>query len=143
MRRALGASRGRIIRQLVVESLALAVLGGAAGLLVGSWGRNILLGMITAQDKTIVLTAARLAGPHFHNRDVDSHGSYLWIGSGSFRASRAELVPSREGRCRLHAGTRLSKFGILQFADCRSSRNIACPCFRCGALHTDSGQPRE
>ena len=45
LRTAIGASRGRTIRQLLTESLVLAAAGGAAGLALGAWGLKALLAL--------------------------------------------------------------------------------------------------
>ena len=59
VRSALGAGRGRLVRQLVTESLVLSLVGGAVGLLIATWG--------TAQ----LVQAAAASLPRAHEIGVD------------------------------------------------------------------------
>lgn len=66
VRLAVGASRGRLVRQLVTESVTLAVVGGGAGLIIATWalavlGRFDLPGGITIGQLNVGIDGRMLA----------------------------------------------------------------------------------
>jgi len=62
VRAALGAGRGELVRQTLVESLPLALLGGAAGLMLAAWGLQAILALLP-QDAVPAEAEIRINGP--------------------------------------------------------------------------------
>jgi len=108
VRTALGARRSRLVRQLVTESAALAMLGAALGLLVAKWGLAVLQAHVPAE---LVRYSPGLAQIGLHRHAlvftlVAALASGIVTGlAPAWRGSRARLVggPAGPGRHRLRS----------------------------------------
>src|SRR5215831_2591046 len=94
MRLALGASRGRMIGQLLVESVLIAAVGGTLGLAVAWWTTRFLLGFLPTSDTPHVITGAidyRVLAFNF----VLSLATGLLFGlAPALRSTRPNLAPT-------------------------------------------------
>jgi putative ABC transport system permease protein len=91
IRSAMGATRGRITRQLLIESGILSLAGGACGLLVASWGTALFSRL--AADQIPRLAGAGLDGRVLLFTLIASIGTGLLFGiAPALQLSRTELT---------------------------------------------------
>ncbi len=94
IRLALGASRGIIVRQLLVESLLLAGIGGAAGLLLASWTDRLLLGFLPPDTAQLHISTTPDARILLFALVVSAATGILFGLAPALQATRPDLAPT-------------------------------------------------
>ncbi len=96
VRLAMGATRGRIVRQLLVESVLLAGLAAGAGLLLAAWSSSAVLALLPA-DFPLAPTPGGLVGNTrtlLFTVTVSLAAGLAFGLAPAWRASRPDLVPA-------------------------------------------------
>jgi putative ABC transport system permease protein len=112
IRLALGASRARLIRQLMTESLLLALAGGGVGFLVAFWSKDVLRSLIPFGF-----------GPNQQSSGIDARvlifafvisvlSGLLFGLAPSLQASKSDLVPTLKGEITMPVGSRGFRFNL-------------------------------
>ncbi|MEK6299567.1 MAG: ABC transporter permease [Acidobacteriota bacterium] len=82
IRTSLGASRGRLVRQLMLESFPLGLIGGGAGLLLAMWGIDAIVSVL---PPTL---------PRYNTIGIDSHVLVFTLGVSLLTISIFGLLPA-------------------------------------------------
>jgi putative ABC transport system permease protein len=97
VRSAMGAGRGRLLVQLLVESFPIAVIGGIGGLLLAAWGINVLESLIPS-DLPRFNPIAINSGVLFFSAAISLLTTLLFSLAPALFASKAEIQDTlREG----------------------------------------------
>ena len=101
LRMALGATRWRIVRQLLTESMLLALVGGVCGVLLAQWGVYILVGLVA---RTAPLNTSPDLGVLAFTAGVSIIAGLLFGLVPALQASRTNLSSSMKEKTRTRSG---------------------------------------
>ena len=105
IRTAVGASRGRLVQQMLTESLVIAAAGGAAGILLAAWSLSALRVLLPAQVRRPAGYRAsrhRRSRPDRRRRGIAGHRSGLRRPPGARRVGSARRRRAERRIARRH-----------------------------------------
>ena len=113
IRLALGANRVRLIRQLLTESLLLAVMGGGLGLLLALWVTDLMQGFVPVLEYTIVKDFFAVDSRALLFTLVVSLATGLVFGlAPAWQSSNPDVVPVLKGLVEVQHRKRFGKFTL-------------------------------
>jgi len=114
VRLAIGAKRSRLIRQLLTESVLLAAMGGASGLLLAFWGTHLLVVFMSSGREPVNLSVTPDPWVLGFTTALSLLAGLLFGLSPALRSTRVDLTPSLKesagklpGTQERHGGLRL------------------------------------
>lgn len=111
LRMALGATRWRIVRQLLTESMLLALIGGVCGVLLAQWAVTVLVGLVAREAP---LNTRPDAGVLLFTAGVSIVAGLLFGLIPALQASRTNLSSAMKEKNRLRSGfLRLSPSSLM------------------------------
>ena len=110
LRLALGATRWRIIRQLLAESMLLAFIGGICGVLLAQWGVYVLVGLVA---KTSPLDTTPDIGVLGFTAGVSIVAGLLFGLVPAIQASRTNLSSAMKEKTRTRGPLRFSLSSLM------------------------------
>jgi predicted permease len=111
IRLGLGASRGRVIGQLLTESLLLAMGGGAAGLALARWGRDVLLTYVPVNQN---LSAPLDRSVLLFTVAITVAAAVLFGLAPAFASTKVDIAPVlKDGESSKSAGVHLRKVLVV------------------------------
>ncbi|HEV2689267.1 MAG TPA: ABC transporter permease, partial [Bryobacteraceae bacterium] len=113
VRLAIGAGRGRLVRQLLAESLLLAALGGLGGILLAYWGSESLLGFISRGRAAVSLSLRPDPVVLAFTAGVSVLTGILFGIAPALRATRVDLGPALKTKSQAGSDARRMRLGNM------------------------------
>jgi predicted permease len=104
VRLALGAGRLRLIRQLLTESMLLALAGGVLGLVFAWWGSSFLLALVGSGRNPVFLNLTLDARVLGFTTAASLLAGILFGLAPAWRATRVDLTPALKDNARISRG---------------------------------------